>query len=206
MFCPACSQQLPEGTKVCPHCGERTDVPVASSASTPLPPPVPQQLPRMRKKVWIIGGVLLFLVVVILISSGKMKLDDFITIATLSAGAAFFYFRRRRKQAALAAMTPAERETHLANIQTAKQGKKLRRQAGWNVLMHGIPKPEFICPHCQVKGKVHTRAVKRKKGVSGGKATAAVLTLGFSLLATGLSRKESETEAWCGNCQTSWML
>jgi hypothetical protein len=46
--------------------------------------------------------------------------------------------------------------------------------------------------------------VKLKKGISGGKATGAVLTAGFSILATGLSRKESATQATCGNCRMSW--
>ena len=48
--------------------------------------------------------------------------------------------------------------------------------------------PEMVCPHCQKKGGIRTKAVTKKAGVSGGKATAAVLTGGVSLLATGLSR------------------
>jgi len=47
-------------------------------------------------------------------------------------------------------------------------------------------------------------SVKRKKGVSGAKATGAILTLGWSLLATGLSRKEEITQAHCENCQATW--
>lgn len=64
--------------------------------------------------------------------------------------------------------------------------------------------PNMICPHCQVKGQVKTEQVKRKAGVSGGKATAAVLTAGVSLLGTGLSRKQKVTEASCGNCGAVW--
>ncbi|MDY0088578.1 MAG: hypothetical protein RBS78_08545 [Coriobacteriia bacterium] len=63
---------------------------------------------------------------------------------------------------------------------------------------------QMICPHCQSKGTVTTKEVKRKKGVSGGKATAAVLTGGWSILATGLSRKESMTEAHCRKCGSTW--
>lgn len=63
---------------------------------------------------------------------------------------------------------------------------------------------QIVCPHCQVKGQVTTRRVKRKKGVSGGKATGAVLTGGLSLPATGLSRKEGATECRCGNCGVRW--
>jgi hypothetical protein len=43
-----------------------------------------------------------------------------------------------------------------------------------------------------------------EEGVSGGKATGAVLTGGVSMLATGLSRKEGTTEMSCGNCGTRW--
>ena len=65
-------------------------------------------------------------------------------------------------------------------------------------------KDTIICPHCQIRGSVRTAKVKRKRGVSGGKATAAVLTLGWSMLATGLSRKEMVTHAACGNCGSEW--
>lgn len=62
----------------------------------------------------------------------------------------------------------------------------------------------MICPHCQSKGTVKTEQVKQKKGVSGSKATAAVLTGGFSILATGLSRKETMTKAYCAKCSNIW--
>jgi len=63
---------------------------------------------------------------------------------------------------------------------------------------------KIICPHCQEAGHVTTRSVKRKKGISGGKAAAAVITGGLSVLATGLSQKENETEATCSNCGSVW--
>jgi len=69
---------------------------------------------------------------------------------------------------------------------------------------HGPANGQMICPHCQVRGKVHTKKVTQKKGVSGGKATGAILTGGVSLLATGLSRKENATEAFCRNCSSIW--
>ena len=69
---------------------------------------------------------------------------------------------------------------------------------------HGPVSPNIICPHCHEKGKVHTRMISQKKGVSGGKATAALLTGGMSMLATGLSRKEKATKAYCLNCQSTW--
>jgi Flp pilus assembly protein TadB len=61
-----------------------------------------------------------------------------------------------------------------------------------------------ICPHCQSKGTVTTRYVQVKKGVSGGKLTAAFLTLGLSLFAVGLSRRETPTEARCSKCGSVW--
>jgi len=61
----------------------------------------------------------------------------------------------------------------------------------------------MVCPHCQSRGTVKTKSVKQKKGISGGKATAALLTGGVSLLATGLSRKEKLTQARCTKCGAS---
>jgi len=62
----------------------------------------------------------------------------------------------------------------------------------------------MICPHCQRQGSVRVTHVTQKRGISGGKATAAVLTGGVSLLATGLSRKEQATQAHCGSCGSTW--
>lgn len=59
-------------------------------------------------------------------------------------------------------------------------------------LKWGPVSPAYICPHCQTKGFVRTMPVKRKKGISGAKATGALLTAGVSILATGLSRKEGQ--------------
>jgi hypothetical protein len=63
---------------------------------------------------------------------------------------------------------------------------------------------QMICPHCQIRGHVTTSRGIKKVGISGGKATAAVLTAGFSLLAMGLSRKEQMTTAHCSNCGSTW--
>lgn len=68
----------------------------------------------------------------------------------------------------------------------------------------GSINPALVCPHCQAKGQVRTKRVTQKQGVSGGKATAAVLTAGFSLLATGLSRKVEVTQAVCDSCHSIW--
>lgn len=69
---------------------------------------------------------------------------------------------------------------------------------------YGELKAEVICPHCHVKGKVHTKPIAKKKGISGGKATAAILTAGVSLIAVGLSREDDMTEAHCINCDSTW--
>ena len=66
--------------------------------------------------------------------------------------------------------------------------------------------PKTVCPHCQKRGCVIAKQVKAKKGVSGGKATAGLLTCGISLLAVGLSRKEMVTQARCKNCNSEWQF
>ena len=63
---------------------------------------------------------------------------------------------------------------------------------------------EIVCPHCHKVGCVATRRAKAKKGISGAKATGALLTGGLSLLATGLSRKQWVTEAKCKSCHSTW--
>ena len=69
---------------------------------------------------------------------------------------------------------------------------------------YGTINPQMICPHCQTKGSVRTKPVTKKTGISGGKATAALLTGGVSMLATGLSRKEGMTQAHCESCNCTW--
>jgi hypothetical protein len=63
---------------------------------------------------------------------------------------------------------------------------------------------QLLCPHCQSRGTVQSKTGKAKKGVSGGKATAAVFTGGISLLGTGLSRRQPVTVRTCSNCKTKW--
>lgn len=62
----------------------------------------------------------------------------------------------------------------------------------------------IVCPHCNSTGTVTARQIKRKKGISGGKATGAIITGGASVVATGLSRKEGATQMSCSNCGTTW--
>ena len=70
--------------------------------------------------------------------------------------------------------------------------------------LHGTANAQMVCPHCQTKGKVLSKPISKKAGISGGKATGALLTGGISLLATGLSRKENFTEAYCKKCKSTW--
>lgn len=74
----------------------------------------------------------------------------------------------------------------------------------WDTLAFGPENPNMICQHCQAKGGVHTKRSNKKVGISGGKATAGLLTGGLSLLVLGLSRKETVTEAHCRNCNATW--
>jgi len=77
----------------------------------------------------------------------------------------------------------------------------------WTVnAQRGNVNSKLICPHCQTRGMVHTKEVKKKVGISGGKATGALLTAGLSLFVTGLSRKERLTEAYCGDCKSTWLI
>lgn len=88
--------------------------------------------------------------------------------------------------------------------ETERQAYLEAKRASAVELVRGPKNPAMVCPHCQAKGVVRTKSVKQKRGVSGTKATAALLTGGVSLLATGLSRKESLTEAYCENCKSIW--
>jgi len=108
--------------------------------------------------------------------------------------------------ARIAALSPQELEEEITAKQ-AKEAERLRTERDQlNTYEHGPVNLVMVCPHCTGKGQVHTRSVVLKKGVSGGKATAALLTGGVSLLATGLSRKEANTQAWCGNCSNQWIF
>jgi hypothetical protein len=67
-----------------------------------------------------------------------------------------------------------------------------------------LPNPDMICPHCKTKGQINTKKVDLTKGISGGKAVAGLVTGGLSILAVGISRKETQTEARCGKCGNVW--
>lgn len=62
----------------------------------------------------------------------------------------------------------------------------------------------IICSYCHQAGGVTVRNIQQKQGVSGGKATSALLTGGASLLAVGLSKKGMVNELTCSRCQMKW--
>lgn len=66
--------------------------------------------------------------------------------------------------------------------------------------------PHMNCPHCNTLGNIRTKPISQKKGISGGKAVAGLLTGGVSLLAVGLSRKENSTQAHCKKCGNTWQF
>ncbi len=75
---------------------------------------------------------------------------------------------------------------------------------GGNESEHGQRNAAIVCPHCQRQGSVRTKQAGMGRGISGAKATGALITEGLSVLATGLSRKEHLTPAHCDNCGSTW--
>ena len=71
-------------------------------------------------------------------------------------------------------------------------------------LMGWRHRPKIICPYCQTQGDVSAKRVEQEAGVSGAKATGAILTGGLSLLFTGLSRKQKVLKHKCLNCKAEW--
>jgi hypothetical protein len=104
----------------------------------------------------------------------------------------------------LVSMVSAEEQNYQDVVELRGRNSKGYQPTALSVLSHGVIKDKMLCPHCQERGCVHVKEVKRKMGVSGGKATAALLTAGLSLWVAGLSRKEKISEAYCGNCETTW--
>ncbi len=72
--------------------------------------------------------------------------------------------------------------------------------------VYGPVNPAMLCPHCQTRGHVRTTLKEVKTGISGGKATAALLTGGASMLATGLSQAKTVTQAHCDGCGNTWQF
>lgn len=118
-------------------------------------------------------------------------------IITIIIVAAFLLFMKNKKE-----LTPEEKEE---KARRREQSKKEWAES-IKVSEFGMRNSAIIYPHCQTKGSVRTKPVKRKKGISGAKATGALLTGGISLLATGLSKKEMDTQAHCDTCNSTWFF
>lgn len=104
------------------------------------------------------------------------------------------------------AIAEAQFQSEYKNSKWSKIGKNPSPTPPEPSLEYGIPNPEIFCSNCQTKGYVSVKAVTRKKGISGGKASAALLTGGATLVVTGLSRKEQETQMHCKKCNTTWFV
>jgi hypothetical protein len=101
-------------------------------------------------------------------------------------------------------MTLEEKREYFA--ETQRKAKEYSEQISKLPNQYGYVNIPMICPHCHTKASVRTKPITQKKGVSGGKATAAVVTGGLSILAVGLSRKETFTQAHCDNCNSTWLF
>jgi hypothetical protein len=110
------------------------------------------------------------------------------------------YSNNQKKRREEPLLSPEQR----ASLELRRRAKAARKKDSALQWEFGRISPQMICPHCQNRGKVRTMPVEKKRGISGGKATAAVLTGGISVLATGLSRKEALTQAHCDNCNSTW--
>jgi hypothetical protein len=110
----------------------------------------------------------------------------------------------REEAAKVNAMTHQDREDYLEKKRASSELERKRQQDSRLQWACGSVNAAMICPHCSTRGQIGTRIVENKRGVSGGKATAAILSGGISLLATGLARKEKATQARCGNCSSLW--
>ena len=65
-------------------------------------------------------------------------------------------------------MAPDERAAYLEE----KSRKAVVAELAATDLQYGQVNPQMICPHCQSRGKVRTKRVTQKRGISDGKAAA----------------------------------
>lgn len=109
-----------------------------------------------------------------------------------------------------AAMTPRELQVYVESEKTkstlGRRAKAHARRLHSETCNHGLVNFAMICPHCSYRGLTRTREVTEKTGIMSGKATAAILSGGATLLVVGLSRMQQSTEAWCGSCRNGWVF
>jgi hypothetical protein len=189
--CPTCAKILQAddlmagATGKCTGCGQRCTIPAANA---PVPPPIvyPPQFvrpikARPKRRLPSSATVIVSVIVVLAIFLAL--------IYTLRHGPGVVVF----SEIVVAALIGFGYFAWLGN-------KKLKSMApDWGPVNRAM-----VCPHCQTKGQVHTKNVVHYKGVDGGKAIAAFLTGGLSLLFIGLSRDEGQTQAHCCDCDNTW--
>jgi len=127
----------------------------------------------------------------------SMILGGFVCLAATAAIVGVAIYQIHKRNELMSRMSSAERSSFLAAEAAAKEDAY--QAATWGEL-----RPEVACSHCKIVGGVRMKAVKKKRGISGGKASAAVLTGGLSIVATGLSRKDAMTQCHCMNCDCTW--
>ncbi len=88
----------------------------------------------------------------------------------------------------------------------SRTGKNAKKRAAEEAEARRPFDQHIVCPHCHTQGSVQTRHGQQKQGISGAKATGAVLTGGVSLLAVGLSRKQDGVNATCHRCGMAWFV
>ena len=98
--------------------------------------------------------------------------------------------------------------SHPAMLDCRGTASQLSNQSATEGRAMKTKNPAMICPHCQTKGQVSTEPKKLKQGLSGGKVVAGLLTLGLTAITPGigLSRKQTYTQASCGNCRAEWLF
>jgi hypothetical protein len=100
----------------------------------------------------------------------------------------------------VARMTPDQ----INNYYGAQRAERHAHEENATTKQYGYINAQIVCPHCQQSGAVRTTQVSLKQGISGAKATGAILTGGASLLVTGLSQKVGATQAHCDTCHSNW--
>ena len=74
-------------------------------------------------------------------------------------------------------------------------------------LTSGTLNAALVCPHCKIKGQIHIKIVKLKRGDPMVKVTLALVTLGLSSLLHALAvPKDRKTRAHCDNCHMTWYM
>lgn len=138
---------------------------------------------------WVISILVLFAIIIIAaIVSEKNEIAAIVS--------------EKNEQEKIALMTPDQKQKYLEKKQSLLAEATQRNQE----ILYGSINAAMMCPHCQTNGKIRTKHITQKKGISGGKAVATVLTGGLSLIAVGLSRKEGATQAHCDNCNNTWLF